>query len=66
MTAVISDSGLDLQPVAVKRESARAKQNSNLHLIAALYPFNLFADPVELISLSGGQCYGIILWIYLH
>jgi hypothetical protein len=39
LTAVISDAGSVLQPVAKKRESVRAKNNSGLHLIAAVYPF---------------------------
>jgi hypothetical protein len=66
LTAVISDSGLGLQPVAEKRESVRTKSNNGLHLIAACLSFQEFADPVVLLSLFGGQCYGIILRIYLH
>jgi hypothetical protein len=39
-TAVISDAGSGLQPVKEIRESTKAKRNSDLHLIAAFYPFN--------------------------
>jgi hypothetical protein len=51
LTAVISDSGLGLQPVAEKRESVRTKSNSDLHLIAVCLSFQVFADPVVLLSL---------------